>query len=375
MTYCAAFITDNSIILTSDTIETYDNTCDTKNDTFFSESTKFNGYEVSDTALKLFKLNENRILCASGKKDSIIAAVSFLKEHTNSYPFMASLFQSLESSLSLEVDSVQIFCAENYNGTLFLGAWSSGRGLSFPANQTKKANALLMGTAMIDFKFITENVSNMISNYSHETLPHQLALINSYHQLVGVHTDTTKSKFGGAYTSAAMTKEGVVWQPDVTYFLYSPSELNPITNKKLEAFEAINVMMRDGLLFLERRTPIHRNILLTALHEYEEIELAVKKHGASLYDKALSMSTDYKVFLSREKPYVVFLHHIDPEYCVKIEVSDKIAHNTYSEDFYALLKAQPEVPFMQGAAKIEIVPRGLLSEGYEEPKFSSTKKD
>jgi hypothetical protein len=260
-------------------------------------------------------------------------------------------------------------CAENVHASLILGVWSAGRGLSFPANTAEKpADAILIGTAMDGFEYITNNVSRMIANYPAEKLPHVLTLVNSYHQLVGIHAQTTEKKFGGAYTSVAMTRNGIVWQPDITYFIYSPSELN-VGAEKLEAFEAVNVIMRKGLLYVERRTPIFRNILMAPILDLEKVKATVREIGTDLYDTALKLSSDYKVFLSREDPYGVMLHHFHPEYCYKSNIGPDSASVTFSPDFYQLLKTRPSLPFLQGAAKLDVVPRGLLADDYVQPQF------
>ncbi len=374
MTYCAAFVTRDAIILTADTVETSTSNDEaggisSTGDTFFNESTLFDGFEISDSALKIFKIDDKRLVAAAGQKDEIYTAIQFLREHSSKFDFMMPLFESLQSSNNFGLDTVQILCAENAHASLVLGVWSAGRGLSFPANTTDKpAHAILIGSARSGFEYITKNVSQMIAKYPEEKLPHVLTLINSYHQLVGIHVQTTEKKFGGAYTSAAMTRNGIVWQPDTTYYIYSPSELNTEA-KKLEAFEAVNVIMRKGLLYVERRTPVFRNILMAPILDLEEVKAIVREIGADLYYTALQLSSDYKVFLSREHPYGVMLHHFHPEYCYKSNIGPDSASATFSPDFYQLLKTRPSLPFLQGAAKLEVVPRGLLADDYVQPVF------
>ena len=374
MTYCAAFSSEEAIILTTDTAESKlirniaDGTFPREN-TFFGETTQFDDFELSDRALKIFLVSEKRLVAAAGDKDCIYKAVSFLRQHSNEHLFMSTLFQSLENSMDFERDQVKLFCAEHCESSLVLGCWCSGRGLSHPSNKFgKSADAVLTGSAKNGFEFVTKNVSRMLSNIENKTIAHTLTLVNSYHQLVGIHASTTKQRFGGTYVSAAMTKSGVVWQPDVTYLIYSPSELTPEVTK-LQAFEAINVFVRNELLFVERRTPVHRNILMAPHFSKEEVEKRIHKVGADMIEKALKLGSDYKVFLSRETPYAVMLHHFDPEYCVKAEFKTDMATMSFSPDFYQLLQSKPELPSSQGAAKIEVVPRGLLSNGYTQPRF------
>jgi hypothetical protein len=246
--------------------------------------------------------------------------------------------------------------------------WSEAKMMPFhTANRSgKPTDAVLIGSAMDGFEYITKNVSSMIAKYPVEKLPHVLTLVNSYHQLVGIHATTTEKQFGGAYTSAAMTRTGITWQSDTTYFVYSPSELN-LERNKLEAFEAINVLMRKGLLYVERRTPVFRNILMAPFLDFEEVKAVIKETGSDIYHTAIDLSSEYKVFLSREHPYGVMLHHFHPEYCYKSNVGTDSATSTFAPDFYELLKSRPKLRNGQGAANLEVVPRGLLSDGYVQP--------
>lgn len=374
MTYCAAFVSEDSIILTTDTAESrlIRNCADGVfpiEKTFFGETTQFDSFELSDRALKIFLVSEKRLVAAAGEKDSIYTAVSFLRQHSQEHRFMSSLFQSLEDSIKFERDQVELVCVEHCESSLILGCWCSGRGLSFPANKEgRPADAILAGSARNGFEYVTENVSRMLSKTETKNVAHRLVLVNSYHQLVGLHGATTKQRFGGAYVSAAMTKSGVIWQPDVAFFIYSPSEMTPEA-QKLEALEAINVFVRNELLFVETRTPSHRNILMAPHLEKEEVERRINKVGANLIEKAFNLRSDYKVFLSREDPYAIMLHHLAPEYCVKTELGMDSVSMSFSPDFYQLLLSKPELLPLQGSAKIEVVPRGLLSKAYKQPSF------
>jgi hypothetical protein len=70
LTYCAGFFDEDYIVIVADTVETQDKSSEEKlfppGLTFFSEQTDFEGFEVSDTALKIFEFENSRLVGAAG---------------------------------------------------------------------------------------------------------------------------------------------------------------------------------------------------------------------------------------------------------------------------------------------------------------------
>ena len=167
-------------------------------------------------------------------------------------------------------------------------------------------------------------------------------------------------KFGGASVCAALTKQGVVWQPDTTYFLYSPSDLDP-DKKKLNTLEAVSLIPREGVIYQERRTPKLRNLALTPFLSEEEAVRVLTKYGEAMCETALNLTTEYKAFVSREHPHAVLLHHAGNQETFRHELREKGATAHFSVELVSLMKSRPELPLLQGAARIDVLPRGLFS--------------
>jgi len=276
--------------------------------------------------------------------------------------------------LDLRAGSVALICAERKNEELILGCWSAGKGYVIPkAKDGEDPHAVVIGSGRQSFGYITENVMRMIRKYPEDKLLHTLVLTSAYHQLAGVHADLGQKYIGGTFFTVAMTKNGLVWQPDITYFMYSPAEMRESINKheKLKSFVPVNVLVRDAIAFIERRVPKYRTIIMAGVASKDEIERVRQLHEKEIIETSLNLACEYAIFLSRDDPYAVFLHRIKEDYCIRLVVTTNNANITFADDFYAQLLKKPEIGNQRGACLITIAPPGLFSNDYTPPNLES----
>lgn len=367
MTYCAAFITEHAIYLTADSAVSTLSARPDHEETFFGEITEQEGFSINDDALKIFPLDENRVVAAAGISDCIQSAINFLLEHGSDIKDTRDLFSSLNISLSLNKGCVNLICVEKQDGKLTTGVWSAGEDYRVTPSHDdhgRQTKAVNIGTGGKEYGYITESAADMVRKYPLSKIQHSLVLVSSYHQLAGCHTTFPKDYVGGAFITIAMTLDGLIWQPDISYYLYFPSEMRAKEQekKKLQSFLPVNVLIRESIVFVERRVPEYRSLMMTGGALPDKVEHVRKTYQDEVGKIAKEMGCKHAVFLSRESHYAVYLYRFDPDYCIRHSINDNYATTTYAEDFYKLLLSEPEHGEQQGAALIEVVPRGLLSE-------------
>jgi len=194
-------------------------------------------------------------------------------------------------------------------------------------------------------------------------------LTSTYHQLTGVHADLGKEYIGGAFFTVAMTNNGLVWQPDITYFIYSPAAMRESRDKdeKTKSFMPVNILVRDSIAFIERRVPKYRSIIMAGAASKAEIECVRQLHEKEVSEMSRNLACEYAIFLSRDDAYAVFLHRIKEDPYIRMVITANNLSITYAEDFYELLIKKPKIENKQGACLIEVVPRDLFSNDYTPP--------
>ena len=277
----------------------------------------------------------------------------------------------MQKSLNITKNTIKLIFAEYSKSGFELGIWQSGHEYEIPCNAERApASALCTGSGMV-FSYLTENVAKSIRCITEKTIKNNLAFISCCHQLHGVHANHTLKNVGGAFITAAITKDGIVWQPDITYFKYSPSFMrhtNP-GEEKLKMFYPINIMVREGAVFIEKRVPEYRSMYMNnAISHEKSIEIR-EKYEKEAEDIALNLSCEYGAFLSSDDPYAVLIHHFSDEYCYKNVISKDTANITISEDVYALLLEKPELNNMIGAMKVFCAPENFLKPNYSLPEL------
>lgn len=371
MTYVAGFHTDHGIYLTVDSASTGGVETAIHSDTFFGEPTVHDSYSISDNVMKLFQISSHRLVAVAGESEKIHQSIQFLRENSDLFEKPAELFKRLQLSLELPNNSVVLIFAE-YNESVFeMGIWRSGSEYVKPINsQGMPPFAICTGSGRV-FSYLTENIGKAIRLVTEATISNNLAFISCCHQLHGVHANHVLKNVGGAFITAVLTKKGVVWQPDITYFRYSPSIMKKkIQGKdKLTMFYPVNVMVREGTVFVERRVPEHRAIYMDNAVNKNQSEEIKNKHEEEVNNMALNLSCEYGAFLSSDDPYAILIHHFKDDYYYKNDIDKNIAHITFSEDVYAKLLEKPLLNDMTGAMNIFCLPENFLKPNYKLPVF------
>ncbi|MBC8318170.1 MAG: hypothetical protein H8E41_09705 [Desulfobulbaceae bacterium] len=371
MTYAAGFRTEHGLYLTVDSASTGGAETAIHSDTFFGEQAVHDTYAITDNAMKLFKISTHRLVAAAGDSQAIYQSIKFLKENSEIFEKPPDLFSSLQESLYLPKNTIKLIFAEFSKSGFELGIWQSGQEYEIPCNaEGNLASALCTGSGMV-FSYLTENVAKSIRLITEKTIKNNLAFISCCHQLHGVHANHTLNNVGGAFITAAVTKDGVVWQPDITYFKYSPSIMRDTTpgEEKLKMFYPINIMVREGAVFIEKRVPEYRAIYMNNAISHEESIKIRERHEKEAENIALNLSCEYGAFLSSDDPYAVLIHHFSDEYCYENVILKGTAQITISEDVYALLLEKPKLNNMVGAMKVFCVPKNFLKPNYSLPEL------
>lgn len=369
MTYAAGFHTDHGIYLTVDSASTGGAETAIHSDTFFGEQAIHDTYAITDNAMKLFKVSPHRLVAAAGDSEAIYKSINFLKENTGVFEKPSDLFSSMQRSLNISENTIKLIFAEYSKSGFELGIWQSGHEYAIPRNEKgDPASALCTGSGMV-FSYLTENVAKSIRLITEKTIKNNLAFISCCHQLHGVHANHTLKNVGGAFITAAVTKDGIVWQPDITYFKYSPSIMRNTTpgEEKLKMFYPVNIIVREGAVFIERRVPEYRAIYMNNAISHEESIKIREIHENEAENIALNLSCEYGAFLSSDDPYAVLIHHFSDEYCYKNVIKEDTAQITISEDVYTLLLEKPELNDMVGSMKVFCAPENFLKPNYSLP--------
>lgn len=362
MTYVAGFYTEHGIYLTADTALTTDVKDAMNNDTFFGEPAVHDSYSITDEAMKLFKLSSHRIVAAAGEAQEIHKAVQFLRENSAHFIKPIELFTVLQVSLALPNNSVTLVFAQYDESGFEMGIWRSGGEYIRAVNDAGvPVSAICTGSGLV-FGYLTKNVAKSIQFISEKTVNNNLAFISCCHQLHGVHSNHVQENVGGAFITAALTKDGITWQPDVTYFRYSPSVMKRIQPEKgkLTLFYPVSVLVREGAVFVERRVPEYRSTFISNALEAKVISDVYGKYAQDLAQKALNLSCEYGAFLSSDEPFALLIHHSTDDYCYKNTIENTVAHITFSEDIYKKLLEKPVLNQKQGAMNIFCMPENFI---------------
>lgn len=366
LTYAAAIHTEAAIYVTADSAVTDDPGRSIHDDTFFGEPSERGEYSIRDTALKIFPVCDNRLIAAAGDFSTISRSVTFLKEHSASVDDTFALFKALESSIPLEPRSATLLCAERTDGTLRMGAWTPGAGgYEVPAiPEGKVGPAMAIGSGAKYCGYVTKNINRTLRHFGPDKMHHLMALSSTYHQLVGAHADLGKGYVGGVFVTAAMTLDGVVWQPDITYVLYSGSDIPSPTNTapRGSTFQPVNILIREDAAFVERRIPEYRGTVLPGIADERELQEIRDRHEGDVADIARNLSCKYLAFLRRDYPCAVLLYRTQPDHPVQFEITNTTLRPGYTEGFRQMLLRKPELPPLQGACHITVQPDGLLSD-------------
>ncbi len=369
MTYAAGFLTDHGIYLTVDSALTGGVETAIHSDTFFGEPAVHNSYAISDNAMKLFQISSHRLVAAAGDSEKIHQSIQFLRENSDLFESPSELFKRLQLSLILPKNSISLIFAEHNETGFEMGVWRSGDEYVIPTNSDGMSPfAICTGSGRV-FSYLTENIGKAIRFVSDATIANNLAFVSCCHQLHGVHANHVLKNVGGAFITAVLTKKGVVWQPDITYFRYSPSIMKKKRQgkDKLTMFYPVNVMVREGTVFIERRVPKYRVLYIdNAVNKTQSAEIN-NKHEEEVNKTALNLSCEYGAFLSSDNPYAILVHHFKDDYYYKNDIEKNTANISFSEDVYAKLLEKPLLKNMPGAMNIFCLPENFLKPNYEIP--------
>jgi len=369
LTYVAGFLTDHGIYLTVDSASTGGVETAIHSDTFFGEPAVHDSYAISDNAMKLFQISSHRLVAAAGDYEKIHQSIQFLRENSHLLESPSELFRILQLSLQLPNNSISLVFAEHNEKGFEMGIWRSGDEYVKPTNSEGMSPfAICTGSGRV-FSYLTENIGKAIRLVTDATIPNNLAFISCCHQLHGVHANHVLKNVGGAFITAVLTKKGVVWQPDITYFRYSPSIMKKKRQgkDKLTMFYPVNVMVREGAVFVERRVPEYRAIYMdNAVNKAQSAEIK-NKHEEEVNKTALNLSCEYGAFLSSDDPYAILIHHFKDDYYYKNDIEKNTANISFSEDIYAKLIEKPLLNNMHGAMNIFCLPENFIKPNYKIP--------
>ncbi len=369
MTYAAGFRTEHGIYLTVDSAATGEKDTAIHSDTFFGEQALHETYDITDNAMKIFQIDSHRLVAAAGVSDAIYRSIDFLREYTTFYNKASDLFACLQNSLAIPDGAIELIFAEYTQDGFELGVWRSGQKYESPRNKNGcSPSAISIGSGIV-FDYLTNNIAESIRSITKKTINNNMAFISCCHQLHGVHEDHTLKNVGGAFITVALTEEGVVWQPDITYFKYSPSLMRNTESEKekLRMFYPVNVLVREGSVFVERRVPEYRSTFMGNAIKQEKRTKIKERHGKEIEKKSLNLSCEYGAFLSSEEPYAVLIHNFSGEYCYKSVISKNTARTSFSEDIYEKLLEKPNLPNIQGAMSVFCAPENFLKPDYTLP--------
>jgi len=378
VTYAASFKTDHGIYLTTDSAVSGGSVHAIHDDTFFGEPSSAGDYSISDNAVKLFKISNTRLIAAAGNAQQIYSCVDYLRQSSDQFESLKELIISIDQALSsVELGAVTFICAEYLESTFKMGIWRSGDGYHVPSNNKGvEASAICTGSGMV-YDYLTDNVAKSIRHITAGTLDNNLAFISCCHQLHGVHANHVLNRVGGAFVTAVLNNQGIVWQPDITYFRYSPSQMlgTPEQRNRLRMFFPVSLVVREGVLFVERRAPEYRAaVIANGVSAVESSEI-IQKYSEEASSVGLNLNGKYGAFLSTEDPYAFLVHHFDEDYCYRNKIRKDSAQIIFSEDFYHRLRAKPEIGNFQGAMKVDTAPSGFLSQDYVPPKLDMSYKE
>ena len=357
MTYCSVFKSDRGLIFTSDTIVTSSDKLADSDLTIFNESTKHSNFEVCGGSAKFLILDDSRVTVFSGESKSIGAASIFLKENLGIFSSPTELFSRLNKSVEMPAGSASaILGYYNEIGEPVFGLWRANQDY-FEPNDWQGAT---IGSSIIKFDYLCENSYRNLKEHPNAPLKALLTMNSAYHQLMAIHGNTVSEGFGGAFSSVALNENGLTYQPDITYYYYSDSEFLK-KKPRLESFVPINVLIREGIVFVQKNVPEQTIQAYFMQKNHEELEALIQKHGPEVYEKALKLACETKVFVSREyrKCSIVFDNH--KTQMVVEELSTGNMNMTINNPALAnTLIAPPILNDVPGSAFIQVFPDGFL---------------
>ena len=353
MTYCAAFVGNDYVVLTTDTIETIPPGKGIRKTTFYGVPCDRDGYSISDTAQKIFELSGDRLVACAGQKSDCILAIRFLNEHAAKYRSTLDLFQALDRSIDFRLGSVTLWCAEYISGKPELFAWISGRGLEDPRKGSKKTASFVMGNARFSHDYITKNAGEFLSKNRSDQLLDDIAALNAYHHVVDLHAQTSPVGFGATFVSACIGKDGVTWSPDTTYIYYFQSELDN-RNRKLDFANIVGVYCRGGGIYIESRTPKLDRLALSGLMGRSDVELFWSKKFSEIEPIAKNLRSEYKTFVACDYPVATVTRSNVENTAFSFSADGKSAAIYFQPEFYSALLEKPELAMLQGAARIRL---------------------
>jgi hypothetical protein len=377
LTYAAGFYTDHGIYLTADSASTGGPDSALHSDTFFGEPAIRDSYAVSDNSMKIFQLSDSRLVAAAGDAENIHRCVQHLRDSSDQFSRPDDLFANLQASMRHPLGSVTFVIAQLADTEFEMGIWRSGDTYvkATPMNESS-ASAICTGSGL-EFSYLTEGVAKSIRSVTEKTARNNAAFISCCHQLHGVHADHVSMNIGGAFVTAVLTRRGIIWQPDITYFKYSPSVMRGTKPgaAMLMMFYPINVLVREGVVFVERRVPEYRRIYMSNGVSAQQRDNILSQFDKEVSDTARLLSCEYGAFLSSDEPCAVLIHHFLDDYCYKNTIEDGIARITFSEDIYCKLLEEPKIARKRGAMNVFCAPINFLSPGYETPQLHPSNRD
>ncbi len=192
------------------------------------------GRTVQEGILKIIAIRDEILLCYSGSGRWALAVADFIASCYSAGMSLSLIMKRTATSIGPfpENDPVTMLIAMRAAGEASLHSWQS----RMPDEIIPILDFSSIGSLKTHHVQLTQDMLSFLTRrYSSNHFPLIVSLVQSY----GIHENLIQHKVGGIVFGAALTAEGIRWQPDTSYLLY---------DKDLTDISIVTCLSRDNVL-------------------------------------------------------------------------------------------------------------------------------